>query len=140
MHPWCSVCKHEYEYVQMYAHTWKPEDDIGHPALSLYICLRQNLPLSLELGWQPGNPSKPPFSVFPKLWGHRCEGDHAELFLWVLKPSGQCHLPWSLSCCFTGQGEVFFFHPCYSHARAPELTDWLVFHGQSLTEPEIICT
>lgn len=32
-----------------------------------------------------GNPRKPPFLVFPKLWGHRCVGDHAELFLWVLK-------------------------------------------------------
>lgn len=68
----------------MYAYMWKPED-IGHPALSLYIYPRQNLSLSLELNWQPGSPSGPPFSAFPNLRGYRCVWDHVEPFLWVLR-------------------------------------------------------
>lgn len=34
------------------------------------------------------------------------------------------------------EGSIFFFfHSCCSQSCAPELTDWLVFHRQSLTEP-----
>lgn len=59
-------------------HMWKPEEGIGHSSLSIYTGPEDNLS-------EPGGPTYPPLPVRSKDWGYGSVGNHAGLFMWVLR-------------------------------------------------------
>lgn len=69
----CMRDVHVYTYVYVGAHTWRPEEDVGCPPLSLSVMpLRQGLLLNLELpgsqlDWLANEPQQSCLQPLPPL-------------------------------------------------------------------------